>query len=149
MKSGFLMFRKYGRGIHRLIKKKQGSENSPIIKFGVEKMGIENVQIVRANGVPVAAVLPWDEYKRLLALDAPETMTAGIPHDVVEMVVAGDTPVKAWRRYLGMTQVEAARKLGISQGAYAQIEKARKNQEATLHRIAAGWGIDFDQIDMV
>ena len=48
-----------------------------------------------------------------------------------------------------MTQAAAAGKIGITQGAYAQIEKAKNNQEATLHRIAAAFGIEFDQLDMI
>ena len=108
---------------------------------------IADVQIVRQNGVPVAAVLPWAEFRRLAALDEPKT--AGIPQAVVELVAAGDSPVRAWRKYLGLTQAAAAGKIGITQGAYAQIEKAKNNQEATLHKIAAAFGIEFDQIDMI
>lgn len=108
---------------------------------------IADVQIVKQNGVPVAAVLPWAEFRRLAALDEPKT--AGIPQDVVELVAAGNSPVKAWRKFLGMTQETAAGKIGITQGAYAQIEKAKCNQEATLRKIAAAFGIEFDQIDMV
>lgn len=108
---------------------------------------IADVQIVKQDGVPVAAVLPWNEFKRLAALDEP--LSEGIPHAVVERVIAGETPVKAWRKYLDMTQNEAAEKLGISQGAYAQLEKAAHHQESTLKRIAHAFGIDFDQIDMV
>jgi len=76
-------------------------------------------------------------------------MTAGIPNEVVGMVVDGDSPIKAWRKHLGLTQVQAAKKLGISQGAYAQMEKTRRSQEATLHKVAAAFGIEFDQIDMI
>ena len=108
---------------------------------------ITDVQIVRQNGIPVAAVLPWDEFRRLAALDEPKT--AGIPQAVVELVTAGNSPVKAWRKFLGLTQEAAAAKIGITQGAYAQIEKAKSNQTATLRKIAAAFGIEFDQIDMV
>ncbi|MDR0932148.1 MAG: helix-turn-helix domain-containing protein [Victivallales bacterium] len=109
-----------------------------------------DVQIVRSAGVPVAAVLPWSEYTRLVALDKPsKEITAGIPHKVVEMVVSGDSPIKAWRRHLGLTQVQAAEKIGVTQGAYAQMEKTRKSQDATLRKVAAAFGIDFDQLDMI
>lgn len=108
---------------------------------------IADVQIVRQNGVPVAAVLPWAEFRRLAALDDPKT--AGIPQAVVELVLAGNSPVKAWRKHLGLTQKAAAEKIGMTQGAYAQIEKARNHQPATLQKIAAAFGIEFDQIDMV
>lgn len=108
---------------------------------------IADVQIVKQDGVPVAAVLPWAEFRRLAALDEPKT--AGIPQAVVELVLAGNSPVKAWRKHLGLTQEAAAGKIGITQGAYAQIEKAKYNQAGTLRKIAAAFGIEFDQIDMV
>ncbi len=111
---------------------------------------INGVQIIRDNGNPVAAVLPWSEYKRLLAIAEPEAnKSAGIPHEVVSMVVDGDTPIRAWRHYLGLTQVQAARKIGISQGAFAQMEKVRNSQEATLRKVAAAFEIEFDQLDMI
>ncbi len=111
---------------------------------------INGVQIIRDNGNPVAAVLPWSEYKRLVAIAEPETKrTAGIPHEVVSMVVDGDSPIKAWRRYLKLTQKDAAQKIGISQGAFAQMEKVRNSQVATLRKVAAAFNIEFDQIDMI
>jgi len=51
--------------------------------------------------------------------------------------------------FRSLTQEAAAAKIGITQGAYAQIEKAKCNQEATLHKIAAAFGIEFDQLDMI
>ena len=108
---------------------------------------ISNVQIVKHNGIPVAAVLPWTEFRRLAAMDEPKT--AGIPQAVVELTLAGNSPVKAWRKHLGMTQAAAAKKIGMTQGAYAQIEKAKYHQAATLRKIAEAFGIEFDQIDMI
>lgn len=112
---------------------------------------IAGVQIVKDGaGTPIAAVLPWSEYSRLAALDtAKPEKTAGIPQRVVSMVVDGDSPIKAWRRYFGLTQAQAAEKIGISQGAFAQMEKVRNSQEATLRKVAAAFGIDFDQLDMI
>ena len=108
-----------------------------------------DVQIVKSDGVPVAAVLPWNDYQRLLALTPTEiNMAAGIPHAVVEMVVAGNSPIKAWRRYLDLTQVQAAAKIGVTQGAYAQMEKTRNSQKATLQKVAKAFDIEFDQLDM-
>ena len=42
-----------------------------------------------------------------------------------------------------------AKKIGMTQGAYAQIEKATYHQAATLRKIAEAFGIEFDQIDMI
>ena len=90
-----------------------------------------DVQIVKSDGVPVAAVLPWNEYQRLLALTPTEkNMAPGIPHAVVEMVVAGNSPIKAWRRYLGLTQVQAAAKIGVTQGGIRTDGKDAKQPES-------------------
>lgn len=110
---------------------------------------IANVQIIRDENKPVAAVLPWSEYTRILAILEPEKQCAGIPNDVVSMVIDGDTPIRAWRKFLKFTQVEAAKKIGITQGAFAQIEKVRNSQESTLRKVAQAFGIEFEQLDMI
>ena len=109
---------------------------------------VSGVQIVKENGIPVAAVLPWNEYKRLSALDTTKE-SPGIPHAVMEKVVGGCCPVKAWRLHLKMTQKQAAQKIGISQAAYAQMENVRKNRTETLKKITEAFGLDFDQMDMI
>lgn len=52
-----------------------------------------------------------------------------IPHEVVEMVVDGDSPIRAWRKYLHMTLADAAEKMQISQSAFAQMEKSPEESE--------------------
>ena len=70
-----------------------------------------------------------------------------IPHEVVEMVVDGDSPIRAWRKYLHMTQ--AAEKMQISQSAFAQMEKVRKSQKTTLRNVAKAFGLAFEQLDLL
>ncbi len=72
-----------------------------------------------------------------------------IPHEVVEMVVDGDSPIRAWRKYLHMTQAEAAEKMQISQSAFAQMEKVRKSQKTTLRNVAKAFGLAFEQLDLL
>jgi len=54
--------------------------------------------------------------------------------------------VAAWRRYLGLTQVQVAKRIGITQSAYAQQEAARKPRQATLDKIATALGITVEQL---
>ncbi|MBI3370327.1 MAG: helix-turn-helix transcriptional regulator [Betaproteobacteria bacterium] len=78
-----------------------------------------NIHILKdAKGKPAFAVIPYREYLTLSRLRAPP-----IPNAVVGKVINKDmTPVRAWREHLGLTQSEVARRLGISQSAYAQQE---------------------------
>jgi DNA-binding XRE family transcriptional regulator len=50
-------------------------------------------------------------------------------------------PIRAWREHLGLTQTEVARRLGISQSAYAQQEAKEPVRKATREKIAQALGI--------
>jgi DNA-binding XRE family transcriptional regulator len=71
-----------------------------------------------------------------------------IPHEVVSRIVDGASPVKAWREYLDLTQEEVARRLGITQPAYAQQEAGSKPRKATREKIAVAFGITADQLEL-
>nr|WP_081084867.1 helix-turn-helix transcriptional regulator [Burkholderia cepacia] len=71
-----------------------------------------------------------------------------IPHEVVSATADGVTPLRAWREYLGLTQVEVATRLGISQSAYAQQESSEKLRKSTREKTAAALGITDAQVDV-
>lgn len=104
---------------------------------------LTNVQFIEQSGKPVFAVIPYEEYLKLLP---PEDVT--IPHEVVGLVVKkGMNLVKAWRTYLRMTQAEVAKKAGISQAAFSQMEKSENElRTATLEKLATAMGLSVDQI---
>ena len=58
----------------------------------------------------------------------------------------GVSPMTAWREHLGLTQVEVASRLGISQAAYAQMERSKQPRRATLEKVAAALGLETDQL---
>ena len=62
------------------------------------------------------------------------------------MILNETSPIQAWREYLSLTQTELAEKMGITQAAYSQIEKAKKNRKATLQKIAEAMNIDYLQL---
>ena len=101
------------------------------------------IQIIEQNGKPAFAVIPYDEYLKLLP---DEDVT--IPHEVVGLVVKkGMNLVKAWRAYLGMTQTEVAKKAGISQAALSQMEKSEnKLRTATLEKLARVMDLSVEQL---
>ena len=104
---------------------------------------LTNVQFIEQGGKPVFAIIPYEEYLKLLP---PEEVT--IPHEVVGLVIKkGMNLVKAWRTYLGMTQAEVAKKAGLSQAALSQMEKREnKLRNATLKKLAEAMGISIEQL---
>ncbi|VVM84271.1 hypothetical protein PS862_04891 [Pseudomonas fluorescens] len=71
-----------------------------------------------------------------------------IPHEVVSLIVDGATPIRAWREHLSLTQEEVARRMGISQQAFAQQENVAKPRKATREKIAGAFGITANQLEL-
>lgn len=103
-----------------------------------------NVQIINGpDGAPAFVVIPYAEYV------ASHPQDDLVPNEVVGyMVKEGMTPIGAWRKHLGLTQMQMAERLGISQPAYAQQEAAAKPRKATREKIAAALGIAPDLLDL-
>jgi DNA-binding XRE family transcriptional regulator/antitoxin (DNA-binding transcriptional repressor) of toxin-antitoxin stability system len=71
--------------------------------------------------------------------DAP--VAKGIPAEVVKAELAGVHPIAAWRRHLGMTQVELAEAAGIGRAYLANLERDAKNGSVeTLAKVARALG---------
>jgi DNA-binding XRE family transcriptional regulator len=104
---------------------------------------LTNIQYIEQNGNPVFAVIPYDEYLKLLPS---EDVT--IPHEVVSLVIKkGMNLVKAWRTHLGLTQSEIAKKAGITQAALSQMEKTENTlRTATLEKLAKAMNLTVEQL---
>ncbi len=48
------------------------------------------------------------------------------PHEVAEAILAGESPVKLFRNYRGLTQVQLAKKAKIARPYLAEIESGKK-----------------------
>lgn len=106
---------------------------------------LTNIQTIRdTEGKPAFVVVPYAEFFRMY-----EKAEKLIPHEVVEAVIMDKaTPIRAWREHLGLTQAEIAKRMGITQAAFAQIESAAaKPRSATLKRVADALRITVEQID--
>jgi len=105
---------------------------------------LTNVQIIKKDGKPAFAVIPYEEYLRLLPKDEDET----VPHEVVGLVIKkGMNLVKAWRTHLGLTQRDVAKRAGISQAALSQMEKSTNElRSTTLEKLARAMGISAEQL---
>ena len=71
-----------------------------------------------------------------------------IPSEVVNLIFDNRlTPAIAWREYLQLTQEECAKKVGISQAAYSQLENSDKPRKTTRIKLATALGINPKQLD--
>jgi len=104
-------------------------------------------QIIMQDGKPAFAVIPWEEYQRLIYHD-PGEIDVWIPHEVVKAnVITGVSMIRAWREYFGMTQQELARRAGMTQPALARLEKSgSKPRFGTLKKIATAMDITIEQL---
>ena len=101
----------------------------------------EEVQIIERNGKPEWAVLPYEEYLKLIEQaelledirDFDEIIAAIergeeelIPAEVVNAILDGKNPIKAWREYRRLTQQQLADIIGISKPYLSQIETGKR-----------------------
>jgi len=105
------------------------------------------VQVLHdAVGNPAFAVLPWETYTSLSTGKQPKP--PGIPADVVDFALDHQcSAARAWREYLQLTQAQVAGAMGITQGAYAQLERKTSIRPASRQKIAAALGLVESQFD--
>ena len=106
-----------------------------------------NHQIVNGpDGNPMYVLVPYDEYVNEYEAASDEDVL--IPHEVVKLNIGkGYSLIRAWREHLGYTQAEAAKMIGVSQPAFAQMEKPEGNPRvSTLKKIADAFGLQWEQL---
>ncbi len=121
-----------------------------------------SIQIIKKNGKPEWAVIPYDEYvkiqellediedirdieKYINLLQSGEQRT--IPGEVTFTILQGVNPVRAWREHKQMKVKELAKRAGITPSYLSQIETGKRNPTIdTLKAIAEGLGIDVEML---
>jgi mRNA interferase RelE/StbE len=110
----------------------------------------------------VFAVLPMERLKKLMddaemladvtAYHAAKARIASgedelIPFELIERRVAGESTVKVWREYRGLTQEGLAKKSKVSRSMIAAIEaKHKKGGITTLKRLAGALNVDLGNL---
>lgn len=122
------------------------------------------VQFIRTPGGDDLAVLPRNEYDRLvtLAAEAQEDVAASrivrnsaravkegrevaLPKSVVDRLTEGENAVRVIREWRGMKQGELAVAAGISQNYLSEIENGRRKGPAELQKkFARALGVPVD-----
>jgi len=106
------------------------------------------------------AILPREEYEAMVALVSEAEEDEGtariidkgladaepsFPKDVVDRLVNGGNPVRVFREWRGLTQVELASAAELSQGYISDIETGRRTgTPAALRQIADALGVPLD-----
>lgn len=107
----------------------------------------EGVQILRdESGHPAFAVLPYAHYQELI--HGRKAAEPGIPAAVVDLAMDNEwSAARAWREHLELTQADVAKRMGITQGAYAQLEAKKTIRKSSREKVAKAFGIDQTQLD--
>lgn len=96
-----------------------------------------NKQIITQGGKPAFVVIPFDEWKRIEAaieerIDAAVVRAFAVrpeevfPDRVVAEILGGVSPIKAFRKYRGLTQGGLARKAATNSVYLSQIERGER-----------------------
>lgn len=107
----------------------------------------EDVQIIHQDGKPLFAVVPYEKYLTMLA-NLHTKSRDPIPNAVISLQVEqGLSRLAAWRTHIGLSQLELAERLGVSQSAVAQMEKPGcKPREKSLQRVSSALGVGVAQL---
>jgi ribosome-binding protein aMBF1 (putative translation factor) len=118
------------------------------------------VQIVEIAGQKMA-MLPVAEYERLIdiAEDKADIFAAGeaerrrregeeyLPAEMVDRILAGESPLKIWRKYRGLTLDELARAAKTGHTILSRIENGKlQGRPAVWKRLAEALSVSADDI---
>lgn len=121
-----------------------------------------NVQHLEYNGIPAFAVLPIDEFNRLIEplKDAEDTATLErlaadvasgdektYPHEIIQAIVGGAHPVKVFREYRNMTPAQLAAACDVPPAHIYQIESGKQSMSVdVLRKMAQSLDVDADML---
>ncbi|MDP6342806.1 MAG: helix-turn-helix transcriptional regulator, partial [Alphaproteobacteria bacterium] len=70
-----------------------------------------------------------------------------VPIELVDRLLAGESPVKVWREHRGMRQNKLAEAAGLKQPYLSQIEAGKREGSLdTMARIARALEVDLDDL---
>ena len=118
-----------------------------------------SAHILRKDGKPEWAVLPYDEYRRLLeAAEVSEDLAVYraakampeeelIPARVIHRILDGESAVAVWREHRGLTLTALAKAAGLSTPYVSQIETGKRVGTVTaLRAITKALSIGLDEL---
>lgn len=119
-----------------------------------------SVKILEADGKPAFAVLPYDEYCALreLAEDAEDSAALArfakryssgeeptVSLEVVDRILAGETPLRVWREYRGISAARLASLVGITPAHMSKLESGKGDPSlALLRKLGKALDVELD-----
>ena len=119
-------------------------------------------QMIDTPGGERMVVLPLEDYERLCAAAedladmrdydrAKQGLAAGtdelIPADFGDRILDGESPVRVWREYRGLSVKQLAASAQISAAYLSQIEGGSRNGSlSTMKALAKGLSLDVDDV---
>jgi len=105
-----------------------------------------NIQIIENNGMPEYAIVPFDEWEKIIsrmedledirdARNISAEIAAGVetfPADFVKRLSSGESRLKVWREYRNLTLAKLAKTCGVSIPAISQIENNKRTPSVDL-----------------
>ena len=121
-----------------------------------------NVQFIKQNDISAFAVLPIEDFNRLIepledAADAStiERLSVDIasenektyPHEVIKSLIDGVHPVKVFREYRNMTPAQLASACNVTPAHIYQIESGKRSMSVdVLRKMAQSLDVDADML---
>ncbi len=105
------------------------------------------VQYINKGEEPEYVVLPIEDYLEMISLleDVEDRSAVDqalidyqggttVPGEIVNSILNGTSPLRAWREYRGFTLNSLAKRVGVSKSYLSQIENNRKPGSLNLYR---------------
>jgi len=118
--------------------------------------GLEVLKTPHHGAAPDFIVLTRDDYERLVeegedrAATEAYARTAGeerVPAAVVDRLLAGENPIRVWRKHRGMTLDELGTAAGLSKGYLSDLENGnRVGPVETLQALARALKVGLDDL---
>jgi len=122
----------------------------------------EQIQIIERNGKPEWAILPYEEYLKLIEqaelledIHDFDRINAAmervkeelIPAEVVNAILDGKNPIKVWREYRSLTQQQLADMVRISKPYLSQLETGKRTGTTdVLASIAKALNVSLEHV---
>ncbi|MFY9589998.1 helix-turn-helix domain-containing protein [Rickettsia endosymbiont of Halotydeus destructor] len=120
---------------------------------------MSNKHIIEYQGKPAFVIIPFNEYQQLINfkkihITDEELYAEGITkdeeyfsEDLVNKILNGENPVKAYREYRGYSQEILAEKISKTKQYISAIENgSRQGTMSTLKKLSLALNIDLDML---